>query len=136
MLGASLRNLLVVATTFGQLIDPGHLWTEFSSSMCDDLRYKLQQLFPDNSQYTDENDELFHQGSPVLDYGLFLIDGKLRDLGHLLEEYQLPKYKHNWYEALRSSTSAVQSTNALINEQLSYDINHEANLFTSRYISS
>ena len=118
--------------TFGQLSNAALLWIEFSNFICDDLDHQLQQIFPNNDIYSNDNDELFHQGSAALDYGLYLIDVKLRDQGHSLEEYNMPEFEHNWYDALRRS-SAIQSSNALINEQRSYNVDNEAAIYQSRY---
>ena len=131
--GASLRNLFIVALTFGGLTDPVGLWIDFCVYICDDLQYQLELLFPDNHLYTAENDELFHQGSAIFDYGLYLMDVKLKDQNKSLEDYQMPRHEYNWIEAFRTTTSLELSTNELINEQLDYNIHNEHQLYTSKY---
>ena len=131
--GGSLRNLLVVALTFGPLAEPVELWDEFCNYICDDLPHKLQQLFPDNELYTIVNEELFHKGLATLDYGLYLINKKLGEQGRSLETYHMPTPMHNWVEALMNTTSVRQYTNRLINEQLDYDVDDERRLYAEKY---
>lgn len=131
--GTSLRNLFVVALTFANLSLPVDLWETFCYSICDDLEHHLQQLFPDNPFYLTDNTESFYNGSPILDYGLYLIDNKLKQQGSALSNYPMPPYEHNWSEALMSSTLTLESANDFINEQRSYDFNSETNTYQSRY---
>jgi hypothetical protein len=103
--GSSLRGLFVTALTFGELVDPVALWIQYRSSICDDLAHKLTQLFPQDEIYTIVDETSFYHGLSSLDYGLFLLQTKLKELGHSLEDYGLPLYKHDWIDALnRSST--------------------------------
>ena len=131
--GNSLRNLFVLALTFGQISGAELFWLDFCVSMCDDLDHRLQQLFPDNDTYTTENDDLFYNGSPTLDYGLYLIDIKLNDQGRTLQQFSMPQNEHNWLDALNNATTVTPSFNRLMDEQLSYSINDELIAYQSKY---
>ncbi|OBZ80110.1 hypothetical protein A0J61_11841, partial [Choanephora cucurbitarum] len=101
----SLRSLFITALNFSQLIDSHTLWMQFCNSMCDDLAHKLQELFPQNQLHTSTDDSAFYDGHPSLDYGLYLMDNKLKELSRSFDEFGLPKFKHEWINALYRGTS-------------------------------
>ncbi|CEP11525.1 hypothetical protein [Parasitella parasitica] len=103
--GSSLRELFITALTFGQVVELVLLWEQFRNSICDDLHHKLQQQFPDSTKYTIVDESLFHNGSSSLDYGLFLIDNKLKESGNSLHEFNLPTYQNNWNEDFDQQTN-------------------------------
>ena len=69
--GHRLRYLFVTLLLFGEPAWPDLLWDEFKTHICDDLEHRLRR----GGQ---------HNITPELayDYGLFLIDGLLREAGH------------------------------------------------------
>ena len=64
--GNSLRNLFIIALTFGQVTDAEALRDEFKVFICDDLQHRLTELFSDNNTYVEDNVDMFYQGSAVL----------------------------------------------------------------------
>jgi SpoVK/Ycf46/Vps4 family AAA+-type ATPase len=52
----------------------------------------------------------------VYDYGLYLLNGILRQTGHSLQDFALPMPRHQW---------DLQLENSLIAEQLNYNIENE-----------
>ncbi len=78
----------------------------FRAGICDDLRHRLGLM--GYSNITEDE---------VYDYGLFLIDKNLRELGSSLAAFEtMPRPLRNW---------ALQAENPYIAEQLNYDIEHE-----------
>lgn len=135
--GSSLCELFITALTFGQIIEPVLLWQQFRDSICDDLNHKLQQKFPDSTRYFVVDESLFHNnGLSSLDYGLFLIDNTLKELGSSLEAFNLPAYQNDWQgdcDQLSNQANNRSSPNQLINEQLSYDVISEKSSYESKY---
>ena len=76
---------------------------------------------------------MFYQGSAVLDYGLYLLDQNLIQQGRSLIDYQMPESRYNWNLALSNNTSPSILSNPFITEQLEYDTNNEATLYSSNY---
>ena len=133
--GAALRDLFVTALTFGQLIDPVELWEEFCQSICDDLHHKLRQQFPNEEEkYSAVDETLFYQGSSSLDFGLYLIDKRLKELRFALKDYHMPFFINNWtadFDQLAGRRGA--SDNQLIIEQLDCDITAEKLAYEAKY---
>ena len=61
--GTALRHLFAMILLFGDPSDPGALWAEFRSHICDDLEYRLHAM--GIQQTTSER---------MYDYGLFLLE--------------------------------------------------------------
>ena len=108
--GTRLRHLFATLLLFGEPSQPELLWNEFRSHICDNLGHRLRAMGIHNPPADD-----------IYDYGLFLLDGILRDSGHSLAEWpSMPKPRQNWN---------VLTVNALIAEQLNYNRDSErANL--------
>jgi hypothetical protein len=104
-LGRQLRQLFATMLIFCNPTRPHQLWMEFRNSICDDLAHRLRGMqVPD----TPEN---------VHDYGLFLVNELLRDLGHSLDGFPpMPLPQIDW---------SPLADNPYIAEQLAYDIHHE-----------
>ena len=78
--------------------------------------------FPTPDQLcTFSHDSAFYDRQYFLDYGLYLIDNKLKELSRSLDEFGLPTFKHDWINALNRGTSLEFSGNSLIDEQLAYN---------------
>jgi hypothetical protein len=62
------------------------------------------------------------------------LETKLEDLEHVLSEYGLPLFKHDWVEALnRTSAYRILSSNPFIAEQPSYNVYHEKTAYETKY---
>ena len=59
-----------------RVTDPTALWNRYANDIYDDLPHRLRSM-------TDVPDDLM---SPHLDYGLYLLNGGLSDLGKRLED--------------------------------------------------
>ena len=103
--GYTLRMLFATIVYYCNPTSPGNLWDQFRHNICDDLLYKLTQLFPNRD---------FHENE-VYDYGLHLIDNILRNLGTQLSNVPgMPQITGNW--------GVVADGNRLILEQLNYNM--------------
>ena len=129
-----MRNLLFTALTFGGLVDPPNIWNKYKDSICDDLTNKLKTLFPNNSTYQSTDADLFYEGLPSLDYGLYLIQSELEKVDHCLADYNMPAFKYDWSSALNERDNHISNMdNSLISEQLSYDTDKERSEFERKY---
>lgn len=82
------------------------LWENHCAQICDDLRHRLNQL-----GYRHPTDE------DVFDYGLFLLDKNLRQLGSRLQDFDaMPQPCRDWER---------EAENPFISEQLDYDLHTE-----------
>ena len=81
--GRSLRSLFVVAVVYGSIGDPLALWNRFKSFICEDLAYRLSQLFPVLPDIPDRE----------YDYGLFLISELLEEAAVDPSSLNLPIYQ-------------------------------------------
>ena len=82
---------------------PGVLWEEFRHYICDDLLYKLQNIYP-NCDFTQDK---------FYDYGLHLINHILQNWGSSLSDIAgMPGITGNW--------GVVVGGNRLLNEQLDF----------------
>ncbi|KAI8339286.1 hypothetical protein BD560DRAFT_428221 [Blakeslea trispora] len=70
---------------------------------------------------------------PFLDYGLYLIGAKLKELSRSLDEFGLPNFEHDWVAALNGGTSFERSGNSLIDEQLDYNVREEKGAYRTNY---
>ena len=132
--GYHLRNLLFTALTFGGLVDPPNIWNKYKDSICDDLTNKLKTLFPNNLTYQSTDADLFYEGLPSLDYGLYLIQSELEKVDHRLADYNMPAFKYDWSSALNERDNHISNMdNSLISEQLSYDTDKERSEFERKY---
>jgi hypothetical protein len=81
---------------------PQVLWEEFKANLCDDLHHSLHRVGIDTPSDTD-----------VYDYGLFLLDQKLSNVGMSLSDFpHMPQVQNDW---------AHMDNNPFLSEQLTYD---------------
>ncbi len=100
--GYRLRQLFSTILLHCGPIHPEVLWQEFRHDICDDLKHQLQTL-----NFTNPSDE------DAYDYGLYLLDGLLREAGCRLADFStMPHFRGNWDN---------MHINHLITEQLSYN---------------
>jgi PIF1-like helicase/Helicase len=103
-IGYTLRMLFATIIFHCNPTSPGVLWNRFKHHICDDLLYKLTNLYPNRDFTQDE----------VYDYGLHLIDHVLRNWGTQLSVIPgMPQILGNW--------GVVAEGNRLINEQMNYN---------------
>ena len=103
-LGYTLRMLFATIIFHCNPTSPGILWNQFRNNICDDLLFKLTNIYP-NRDFTQEE---------VYDYGLHLIDHVLHNWGTQLSNIPgMPQVLHDW--------GVVAGGNRLINEQLDYN---------------
>jgi hypothetical protein len=104
-LGSSLRSLFAIILLYCNPTSPGILWQQFRHHICDDLRFKLQTIYPDR-EFTDDE---------VYTYGLHLIDKILNKSDKSLADYpEMPAIEGNWHIDVPA--------NRLLHEQRDYDI--------------
>ena len=102
--GYALRMLFATIIFHCNPTSPGILWDQFKHHICDDLLFKLRNIYPNRDFSQDE----------VYDYGLHLIDHVLRNWGTQLSNIPgMPQIIHDW--------GVVAEGNRLINEQLDYN---------------
>jgi hypothetical protein len=107
--GSRLRHLFVTMLLFCEITSPESLWFEFRSHICDDLEFRLSNASQDL----------------IYDYGLFLIEESLSDLGYSLRSFpHMPMPMEDW--------TGVTS-NPLIDLQLNYNADEEYTLFEEHY---
>lgn len=109
--GHQLRSLFIMGLTNGQIVDGTALWDRFARYFCDDLPPRLQGR-------DDVPHDLLY---PHYDYGLFLLQRALLEMGKSLADYRLPAPVHIW--------SRGEDENPFIAEQYQYDITAEAERF-------
>ncbi|KAJ8481437.1 hypothetical protein ONZ45_g15318 [Pleurotus djamor] len=105
--GTRLRHLFATLLLFCHPIQPELLWADFRHHICDDLWHRLRV-----AGRVDPSDD------DVFDYGLYLLDGILRETGKSLRNDfpSMPTWVQNW---------ANIADNPLIAEQLNYDKDEE-----------
>ena len=102
--GYTLRTLFATILYNCNPALPAVLWNRFRHQICDDLLYKLSNVYP-NCQFTQDQ---------VYDYGLHLIDNVLQTWGKTLNQFgDMPQIVGDW--------GAVMGGNRLLNEQLDYN---------------
>ena len=102
--GYTLRMLFATIIFHCNPTSPGILWNQFKHHICDDLLFRLTNIFPNRD---------FSQNE-VYDYGLHLIDHVLHHWGSQLSNFPgMPEIVHDW--------GVVANGNRLINEQLNYN---------------
>ena len=112
--GHALRALFGTALVHGRVTDPTASWNRYANDICEDLPHRLRSM-------TDVPDDLM---SPHLDYGLYLLNGVLSDLGKRLEDYNMPLFKYDWGRS---------TGNPLIANEMTYDFNEETTLRNERF---
>lgn len=128
--GSGLRHLFFVALTQGQVIDANALWNEFMHDICDDLDRRLAQLLPDND-FSETAPTSFYSSKPGIDYGLYLLQKKLNEFHHSLEDYNMPKNLFDWDSIF--STKKQHYSNQLIAAEYDYNTAEEKNEYRRRY---
>ena len=83
--GYSLRALFGTALVPGRVTDPTVLWNRYADDICDDLPHRLRSMI-------DISDDLT---TPHLDYGLYLLNEVLSDLGKCLQDFNMPLFVHD-----------------------------------------
>ena len=107
--GDSLRRLFALIMRHCEPSCPQDLWDEFKHNLCDDLRRSLHRL-----------GILTPSDADVYDYGLFLLNQKLNDVGTSLSAFpNMPHIANDW---------ATINDNQFMSEQLSYDRTTEVQL--------
>jgi hypothetical protein len=106
--GSQLRTLFATILIHGTPTAPCDLWNQFKDSICDDLAWRISQLYPNDLPPTPEL---------IWDYGIYLIEQEL-----LKADKQLARISNIPVSSLRNWGEAAP--NHLLTEQLAYD--HEA----------
>jgi hypothetical protein len=75
--GSQLRNLFATILIFGTPTSPHELWDKYKDKICDDLAWKISQMYPNDP---DPAPEL------IYDYGLYLLYQQLMKGGKTLSE--------------------------------------------------
>ena len=113
-MGNALRRLFAMIMRHCEPSVPENLWDEFKTQLCDDIRHRLRSLNIHNPLDAD-----------VYDYGLFLLNKHLRDLGGSLTDFiNMPHVLNNWDDV---------DENPFLSEQLAYDRVHKLNLANELY---
>jgi len=103
--GSQLRILFATLLFHCNPLSPLDLWNQFKDKICDDLAWKISQMYPNDPPPSPEL---------IYDYGLYLIDQQLMKAGKRLTDYDpmpLPTLRDWGQDAL----------NFLLHEQLNYD---------------
>lgn len=101
--GTRLRYLFATLLCYCNPSQPDILWRDFRAHICDDLRHRLIAHMGRSSP-SDED---------VFDYGLYLLDQCLRELGSSLSNYpEMPRSQQDW---------EARTENRFVAEQLDYD---------------
>lgn len=104
--GSRLRHLFAIILFYCRPISPDALWANFHAQICDDLRHRLRLL-----GYAHPTDD------DIYDYGLFLLDKCLRQLGSRLHDFDaMPQPRRDWER---------EAENPFVAEQLDYDVQAE-----------
>ena len=111
--GSALRKLFATILFHCNPTSPAVLWDKHKNKICDDLRHKLTQKFPNRIFSQDE----------VYDYGLHLINHTLRKWEKTLADIPgMPPIVGDW--------GAVDEGNRLLHEQLDYNVEQLAEKVT------
>ncbi|MDQ1532071.1 MAG: hypothetical protein QOE37_2176 [Microbacteriaceae bacterium] len=103
--GTQLRTLFTTILIHGVPTTPENLWDQFKDRICDDLAWRISQLYPNDPEPTPEL---------IWDYGLYLLDLQLMKAGKRLD-----KIKDMPVSTLRDWGQAA--ANFLLQEQLDYN---------------
>ncbi len=104
--GSRLRSLFATLLCYCSPTSPDVLWESFKVHICDDLRHRLVLMGRTSPSDAD-----------VFDYGLYLLDRSLRELGSSLSAHpEMPQPVSDW---------GRQMENPYIAEQLDYDLEAE-----------
>lgn len=101
----SLRALFATSLIYGGITDAGAIWDKFATNFYDDLPHQLRN-WPNIPE---------HLTNPHHDYGLYLLNELLKELGKNLEQCGLPLPTHIW-----------RADNSLLRRELDYDPWEEA----------
>ena len=107
--GHSLQALFGTALVHGRLTYPTALWNQYANDICDDLPHRLRSMI-------DIPDDLT---TPHLDYGLYLLNEVLKDLGTCMQDFNMHLFVHDWGRS---------AGNPLIAGEINYDFNEETML--------
>jgi hypothetical protein len=103
--GSQLRTLFATILIHGVPTTPENLWDQFKDRICDDLAWKISQLYPNDPEPTPEL---------IWDYGLYLLDLQLMKAGK-----RLSTIKDMPVSTLRDWGQAAP--NFILQEQLDYN---------------
>jgi hypothetical protein len=113
-IGDALCRLFALIVRHCKLSVPETLWEEFKHHLCDDIHHCLHAL---NILHPSDTD--------VYDYGLFLLNKHLCDLGGSLSDFvNMPHVCNNWDHI---------NKNHFVSEQLAYDHVNKLNLANDLY---
>jgi hypothetical protein len=113
--GDALRRLFALVMRHCEPSQPQTLWDEFKENLCDDLRLHLCRV---NIIHPSDDD--------IYDYGLFLLNKQLSDLGSSLSNFPcMPRVTNDWDHV---------DENPFLSEQLDYDRNDELRLANDHHI--
>ena len=102
--GTQLRTLFATILLHGTPTSPDELWNQFKDKICDDLAWRISQMYPNDP---DPSPELIH------DYGLYLLNQQLMHGGKSLSEIpQMPLSTLRHWDQL--------APNFILHEQLNY----------------
>ncbi|CAO3693048.1 unnamed protein product [Rhizopus stolonifer] len=137
--GESLLSLFVTALTEGQLINAAYLCEEIDKQVCNDLDYKLQQIFPGQIFITENNTahqlSAFYKNSPSIDYYLYLIDKKLQVLDSNMKSYNMPEFEYSWDTLMANSEQMTNCSNTLLRAEYSYNSTSEISYMKNEDLS-
>lgn len=86
-IGGQLRSLFGFILVQCVPSKPGFLWDRFKESICDDLCHRLGVEFGIDHPFE----------SQIYDYGLFLLDGILKEVNKTLGDFPpMPRWERNW----------------------------------------
>jgi len=114
MTGRALRHLFALALQYTTISNPLAIWERFWPSMSDDIRHILatgQVPVPPGAEEI--------EGRIDPDYGLYLLQEYLKEIGKSLPEYGLPEPILSWV------TQQPDFNNRIIEEELAYDLHQE-----------
>ena len=129
--GSALRAMFTSAILFGELSSPLTIWNKFKTFFCDDLDHRLHKNGLESRMTQYHSNSTFYEDSQSLDYGLFLIDTRLKDQGQSSSLHSIPDPIFQW-SLLLAEVSEI-SSNAFVQAEKNYDCQAEHNLFTQKY---
>ena len=110
-LGSSLRSLFAIILLHCNPTSPGILWQQFRHHICDDLRVKLQAIYPDR---VFEDEEVYMYGLHLINQILIKSDRSLTDFP------EMPAIAGDWHIDVPE--------NRLLQEQRDYDVDQLATM--------